>query len=58
VVTVTPTVKLMKEAGRELTIEPETEAKLLAVGKQPMKDVLILIQDTGDAPRGGLSHSD
>jgi hypothetical protein len=48
----------MKEAGRELTIEPETEAKLLAVGKQPMKDVLILIQDTGDAPRGGLSHSD
>ena len=49
-VTVAPTVKLMKEAGRELTIEPETEAKLLAVGKQPMKDVLILIQDTGMRP--------
>jgi hypothetical protein len=34
----------MKEVGRELTIDPETEAKLLAVAKQPMKDVLIVIQ--------------
>ncbi|MGA7892071.1 MAG: tyrosine-type recombinase/integrase [Candidatus Sulfotelmatobacter sp.] len=50
VITVAPTVKLMKEVGRELTIEPETEAKLLAVGKQPMKDILIVIQDTGMRP--------
>ena len=40
----------MKEVGRELTIDPETEAKLLAVAKQPMKDVLIVIQDTGMRP--------
>ncbi|HET6180526.1 MAG TPA: tyrosine-type recombinase/integrase [Candidatus Sulfotelmatobacter sp.] len=40
----------MKEVGREVIIDPETEAKLLAVAKQPMKDVLILIQDTGLRP--------
>jgi integrase len=40
----------MKEVGRELTIDPETEAKLLAIAKQPMKDVLVLIQDTGMRP--------
>jgi hypothetical protein len=56
-----PAVKLMKEVGRELTIDPETEAKLLAVTKQPMKDVLIVIQDTGmrdcgGAARNGRSH--
>jgi integrase len=42
--------RLMKEVGRELTIDPETEAKLLAVAKQPMKDVLIVIQDAGMRP--------
>jgi hypothetical protein len=36
--------------GRELTIDPETETKLLAVARQPMKDVLIMIQDTGMRP--------
>jgi len=50
VIAVAPAVKLMKEVGRELTIDPETEAKLLAVAKQPMKDVLIAIQDTGMRP--------
>ncbi len=50
VIAVAPTVKLMKEVGRELTIDPETEAKLLAVARQPMKDVLIVIQDTGMRP--------
>jgi integrase len=44
------TVKLMEEVGRELTIDPESEAKLLTVAKQPMKDVLIVIQDTGMRP--------
>lgn len=50
VIAVAPTVKLMKEVGREITIDPETEAKLLAVAKQPMKDVLIIMQDTGMRP--------
>jgi integrase len=50
VIAVAPAVKLMKEVGRELTIDPETEAKLLAVAKQPMKDLLIVIQDTGMRP--------
>jgi integrase len=50
VIAVAPAVRLMKEVGREVIIDPETEAKLLAVAKQPMKDVLILIQDTGLRP--------
>jgi integrase len=50
VITVAPAVKLMKEVGRELTIDPDTEAKLLAVAKQPMKDILTMIQDTGMRP--------
>jgi integrase len=50
VITAAPRIKLLKELGREQTIESETEAKLLAVGKQPMKDVLIIIQDTGMRP--------
>src|SRR4029077_9167700 len=41
-----PTVKLMEEVGRELTIDPET-----AIAKQTMKDVLVVIQDTGSARR-------
>ena len=45
-----PRVKLMKKVGRELTIDPDTGAKLLAVAKQPMKDVLMMIQDTGMRP--------
>jgi len=45
-----PRIKLVKEQGRELTIGPESEAKLLAVGKQPMKDVLVVVQDTGMRP--------
>ena len=43
-------VKLMKEVGRELTIDPDTGAKLLAVAEQPTKDVLMMIQDTGMRP--------
>jgi integrase len=50
VIAVAPTVKLMKEVGREMTINPDTEAKLLAFAEQPMKDVLIIIQDTGMRP--------
>ena len=50
VIAVAPTVRLMEEVGRELTIDPETEAKLLAVAKQPLKDVLVVSQDTGMRP--------
>jgi integrase len=50
IIAVAPKIKLLKERGREQTIEPDTEAKLLAVAKQPMKDVLIIIQDTGMRP--------
>ena len=49
VIAVAPTVKLMVEVLK-LTIDPETEAKLLAVAKQPMKDVRTMIQDTGMRP--------
>jgi len=45
-----PRIKLVKEQGRELTIDPESEAKLLAAGKQPMKDVLVIVQDRGMRP--------
>jgi len=50
VIAVAPAVRLMKEVGRELTIDPDTEAKLLSVAEQPMRDVLIVIQDTGMRP--------
>ena len=43
-------VRLMKEVGRELTIDRDTGAKLLAVAEQPTKDVLMMIQDTGMRP--------
>jgi hypothetical protein len=50
VIAAAPAVKLMEEVGRELTIDPKTETKLLAVAKQPTKDVLVMIQDTGMRP--------
>jgi len=45
-----PRIKLVQEQGRELTSDRESEAKLLALGKQPMKDVLMIIQDNGMPP--------
>jgi integrase len=50
VIAFAPRVRLMKEVGREVTIDEETETKLLAVGRQPMNDVLVIIQDTGLRP--------
>ena len=50
VIAFAPKIVLMKEAGREQIIDQETEAKLLAVAKQPVKDILIIIQDTGMRP--------
>lgn len=45
-----PKIRLMKELGREVIIDADSESKLLAVAKQPMKDVLIITQDTGLRP--------
>jgi integrase len=50
VIAVAPKIKLVREQGREQTIDPDTEARLLAVAKQPLKDILIIIQDTGMRP--------
>jgi len=45
-----PRIKLAKEIGRGQTIDPETESQLLVVAKQPLKDVLVIMQDTGLRP--------
>ena len=50
IIAAAPTIKLVKEQGRELMIDRDSEAKLLAVGKQPMADVLVILQDTGMRP--------
>jgi integrase len=46
-----PRIKLLKEQGREIIIGPETEAKLLAAAKQPLRDVIVIMQDTGMRPQ-------
>jgi integrase len=50
VITNAPRIKLAKEIGREQTIDPETESKLLVLAKQPLRDVLVIMQDTGLRP--------
>ncbi len=49
-ITAAPRIKLMKEEGRSATIDSEAEAKLLAVAKQPLRDVLIIMLDSGIRP--------
>jgi len=51
VIRVAPRIKLVKEYGRSMLIDRETEAKLLAVASQPLRDVLIIILDTGMRPQ-------
>ena len=46
-----PRIKLLKERGRDLLIDPATEAKLLAVASQPLRDVILIMQDTGMRPQ-------
>ena len=46
-----PKIRLHKEQGREALISPEAEAKLLAVASQPLRDVIIIMQDTGMRPQ-------
>jgi integrase len=37
----------MKEIGRSLRLDGEAERKLLAFARQPLRDVIILMRDTG-----------
>jgi integrase len=46
-----PRIKLLKERGRDMLIDPQTEAKLLAASPQPLHDVILLMQDTGMRPQ-------
>lgn len=42
-----PNFKLFKEEGRALRLDDEAEAKLLKVAEQPLKDIIVLMRDTG-----------
>ena len=50
VIAAAPRIKLMKEEGRSEVIDGEAEGKLLRVAKQPLRDILTLILDTGMRP--------
>lgn len=40
----------MAEPERQQVLDPESEAKLVAVGKQPLNDVMVIIHDAGMRP--------
>ena len=42
-----PDFKLFKEEGRSLRLDDDAEGKLLPVADQPLKDIIILMRDTG-----------
>ena len=42
-----PQFKLFKEHGRAFRLDDEAERKLLPVAEQPLKDIIILMRDTG-----------
>lgn len=42
-----PEFKLFKEEGRSLRLDDEAERKLLPVAEQPLKDLIVLMRDTG-----------
>lgn len=42
-----PEFKLFKEEGRSLRLDEEAEHRLLPVAEQPLKDIVILMRDTG-----------
>jgi integrase len=42
-----PKFRLVKEYGRSLRLDDEAERKLLAAAEQPLRDVIILMRDTG-----------
>ena len=45
-----PRIKLTKEHGRSVLIDHIAETKLLAVAEQPLRDVLLILLDTGMRP--------
>lgn len=45
-----PRVKLLKEEGRSALIDKEVEVRLLAAAPQPLRDVAIIVLDTGMRP--------
>lgn len=45
-----PRVKLFKEEGRSALIDKDAESRLLAVAPQPLRDVAILVLDSGMRP--------
>lgn len=49
-ITVAPRIKLLDEPERQEVLDPSSEAMLLAVGRQPLNDVLFIIQDAGMRP--------
>ena len=42
-----PHFRLFKEEGRALRLDDEAERKLLPVAEQPLKDIIVLMRDTG-----------
>jgi integrase len=50
VIVVAPRIRLLPEPERQQILDPDSEAKLLAVGKQPLNDVMVIIQDAGMRP--------
>lgn len=42
-----PEFKLFKEEGRSLRLDDEAERKLLPVAEQPLKDIIVLMRDSG-----------
>lgn len=50
VIAAAPRIKLAKEYGRSAIIDSEAEFKLLAAAKQPLRDVLTIILDSGMRP--------
>lgn len=51
VIRAVPKVRLAKEYPRSLLIDLETEASLLAVATQPLRDVLVVMLDSGMRPQ-------
>jgi integrase len=45
-----PKIRLAEEPERRQALDPDSERLLLAVGKQPLNDVLMIIQDAGLRP--------
>ncbi len=47
---IAPKIRLQKEKRRTLLIGSEREQQLLSFARQPLRDVLVIMQDTGLRP--------